>query len=526
MTLNAVLKAASRRLPIIVLVLGLGFTFMLQASIVGEVFVTGDAGVKYLLMKNYASGRFTHDLDLHHEPWVARLWQAGLYPLEYPARVQVQGHGVLFYHFLFPLLSAVPYRLLGYRGLYLLPLVTTWLLWWIVYRACRALEFHPLTTSLALLALIFGSPLTYYSAAFWEHSPAWFLTTCGLLFIIVFHGPKRFARILQYLGGFLIGSTALLREETLIVAALVAVLAGVMSWRRLSLIREIRLSFFMSGLFSGVILFGVVNSAVYGHPLGIHAVATLDSAEWGAAPPLRILKASVASLLRFFPLSIIVIPAGLVFLLNRESDRFRRGLFLCLLALGIIVCIPPIVRYEGGRQWGPRYVLLAVPLIVLAAGLIVEWARRRKRSAFAVAPILACILWGVWINAPGMTRSLYHNYETRMIPLRYVRAVSTPAVAVTHQFVTQQLVAALDEKPFFLTKNEEQLRKLTRELYRRGWRSHLLLCHTLHNFDPFDGEPERVRLLQKDGKAVAADYVKLGYVGRYAAYKAIIRSRD
>jgi hypothetical protein len=234
----------------------------------------------------------------------------------------------------------------------------------------------------------------------------------------------------------------------------------------------------------------------------------------------------VSSLLRYFPLSIVVIPAGLLFVLNPDNDRFRRGFSLCLVALGIILCVPPIVRYEGGRQWGPRYILLAVPLIVLAAGLVVEWARRQKSPALFVAPVVACMAWGAWINTPGMTRSLYHNYATRMIPLRYVRSVSTPAIAVTHQFVTQQLVAALDEKPFFLTKSPAQLRMLTRALYRRGFRSHILLCHTLHNFYPFAGEPERVRLLRSDGGTVDVAYVKLGYIGRYAAYKATIFNED
>ncbi|MEA5578516.1 hypothetical protein [Anabaena sp. UHCC 0451] len=71
---------------------------------------------------------------------------------------------VAFYYitfpFTFPLITAPFYAILGYKGFYIIPLISTWVIWFNFYRLCQDFKFDSLIISIGLMTLIFASPLT------------------------------------------------------------------------------------------------------------------------------------------------------------------------------------------------------------------------------------------------------------------------------------------------------------------------------------------------------------------------------
>jgi len=101
---------------------------------------------------------------------VSELWAAGLYPFGPPFVYPVEGRHYVTFPPAFAVISTPFYAASGFRGLYAIPLLGTWALWWCFHRATRRLALGSLATGLALTGLIFASPLTMYSATFWKHT--------------------------------------------------------------------------------------------------------------------------------------------------------------------------------------------------------------------------------------------------------------------------------------------------------------------------------------------------------------------
>jgi hypothetical protein len=130
------------------------------------------------------------------------------------------------------------------------------------------------------------------------------------------------------------------------------------------------------------------------------------------------------------------------------TDGTRRLWFLGLFSLGLVWLTS---THDGGSQWGPRFLLIASPaLIVLAAcaatDAVTPGRWRRLRQALVVIILIA----GVWT-----TRAAYR--ELRGTKLVYARIISaTQSATQPHGYVISdvwwfdQVVAALHESRTFL----------------------------------------------------------------------------
>lgn len=105
--------ARKYKLPLMIILVGVLYSLYLQLQISDEVFFSGDAGLKLLLTKQFASGKFQIDLDLPVESWVGNLWANGLYPFEPPFAFNLNNRYYIQYHFIYPLINAPFYALLG-----------------------------------------------------------------------------------------------------------------------------------------------------------------------------------------------------------------------------------------------------------------------------------------------------------------------------------------------------------------------------------------------------------------------------
>ncbi|HBE19007.1 MAG TPA: dolichol-phosphate mannosyltransferase [Cyanobacteria bacterium UBA11149] len=280
------MKIKPDNLPLIIIGFGILFSLYLQGQIPEGVFFSGDAGLKALLAKQLSIGQFRFDLAPPSETWVRNLWQEGLYPFQEPFVYNFNNRYYITFPFTFPLITAPFYALFGYRGFYVIPLVATWAMWVSFYFACQRLNLTRVSTAIALLILIFASPLSIYSAMYWEHSLAVFLAFHGAAMLLIPKRSQSLSKQEAILSGIFMGSAVWFRPEFLCLAFLLIILVyfiAISNWSNLSFLNNIchlsqlswlsqRKEIFLVSTLVTIGIFFLWNQLIYGHPLGIHAI--------------------------------------------------------------------------------------------------------------------------------------------------------------------------------------------------------------------------------------------------------------
>ena len=217
----------------VIAVIYLALAFMLPA----EVFWSPDEGAKLLQALSHRPGGASAesipyggrglDPDLMFYPRLLHprhpaALQSALYP-------QPTADGGVRFHWpvAFPRASLIPYRALGPRGLYLMPLIGGL----IAAAAAGALGWAVAPSAAAPAALAVGltSPVLFYSQLFWEHAPATALCLAGVMFL---------ARTPGSVGPQLVGAAAALavavalRPESLLLVAVLPLALALMVERR------------------------------------------------------------------------------------------------------------------------------------------------------------------------------------------------------------------------------------------------------------------------------------------------------
>lgn len=520
----------ARRVPL-VLAAGAAFTLALQALIVPRAFPTADGGLKFLAARQIASGDLRLELVLPARGWERPLWLAGFFPFTSEA---VERIGDAFYSRfppLFAVLSAPFYRLLGYRGLYLLPLLCTWALWLVVWRAGLCLRLRAGALNLMLAVLVFGSPVTLYSALYWEHTPALALAFAGGAALLLRPFGRPPSRALAGLAGALVGLSAFLREEMLFFGGVLlglAFLPGAPQWLGLPRLRRARAPFVLALGAAWAAFFGF-NLVAYGHPLGLHArhfaLQTGLSQTFAPARPdlVRPLFVGARDLVEHFPL---LLAAPLAFLpgLSRRFPSLRRARLLLLVAAAYWALLHWAVPSEGGKGFGPRLALVVVPLASLALGALLEALRRvptpASRLALGLLALLA--LAGAWRDSYVNVIELRRAYAARESVLQALLDDPAPVIVTSHPFVAQGLSAVFDEKAVFMARAGQDLPRLGAALLGLGVTRFLFVCDPSYACGLGGPDVER-RVLRDDDDGVRIELERRGSLARYLLYAARAR---
>lgn len=255
----------------LVLAAAVAFSLVLQALVPGDLFYSGDAGLKALQTEQFSRGDSRFSLEPVSEPWVEKLWSQGLFPFGPPFVYSVGGSRYSSFPPLFALISSPGFLLFGPRGLLLLPLLALWAVWVAFLLVSRRLGISPAATAAGLAALAFATPLTLYCAQFWEHLPAVALATWGLALLWLPAGDRPSPRE-ALAAGLLLGAAIWLREEIAVVAVAALVLALPLPGVRLS--GRAKLAFTLA-LTAAAVSLALFNEAAYGHLLGVHAFQAL-----------------------------------------------------------------------------------------------------------------------------------------------------------------------------------------------------------------------------------------------------------
>ncbi|HEY9668490.1 MAG TPA: hypothetical protein V6C91_16895 [Coleofasciculaceae cyanobacterium] len=519
-------------LPLLILLLGVLFLLYLQLQIPDEVFFSGDAGPKLLLTKQFASGNFQIDLDLPAASWVRNLWSSGLYPFEAPFVYNINNQYYTQYYFIFPLFSAPFYALCGWRGLYIIPLVSTWIIWWRFYVVCQHFRLGNLSTSLGLATLIFASPLSLYSAMYWEHAPGITLAFWGLSIILVptAQGLSKKAAILS---GILIGLSVWIRQELILFVLALFLWIWISNQQKFVLKRK---AIFSVSMLLAVGLFFVLNVIVYKHPLGTYSISlginSTPSGEvytdsvatkrfWqGISLFFKVLANLVRRLFLYLPITIFPIFYTLLLFCRKKTSKIQPIInVLGWMGLPILLAVP-LTGWDGGTEWGPRYLLMLVPLIVLMATIVLNYLLRIHRSnlrSISLAGFIILLITGTYINTYRGTIVLKRNYEQVVLPaLQFIRTNRNSVVAVPSSHIPLGFVSIFNEKVFFLVKSNEDFQKLSLALLEQGQRRFLYMVVQDHQEKVNDLE------LLLGNKQLAIQFTKQGKFGSHILYEASI----
>ncbi|MEO0539783.1 MAG: hypothetical protein AAFZ80_02840 [Cyanobacteria bacterium P01_A01_bin.105] len=300
-------------------------------------------------------------------------------------------------------------------------------------------------------------------------------------------------------GGALVGAAVWFRPEFLCLVAALGAVAGLGVFFKLWGVRLTWGHLFAlgSGMALSVGLFFAVNLGVYGHPLGIHSVQIVEESSVGQqiAQAQAGYQQLLTALFRYFPLVLLGLAAPLLRPLLRpgptkRTDSQPTAVLLwvgVLFALAVPLIVPP---GAGGKQWGPRFYLILVPMTmwIIAPLLAQIWASKAPVKAIGLAAFTLLFAIGLQTNAVNGVLRVYSDRQTQSISLaknhgpiapavQALTAEVSPWVAMSHQFVAQQLWPSVREKTFFLTETPDALFQLSDALLTQGESEFLYICY-------------------------------------------------
>jgi hypothetical protein len=493
-------RRAARGIGAAVLVAIVGL-WSLSARLPPDAFFSGDPGLKLIAAMNaIAHPTRPFDIDLprigdQRVPWVDPM-------------ILVHGqHGHALQSPLFPVLSAPFIAAFGLRGAYVLPALG-FILFLLFGEAMRR-SLAPGASFLILVSIAIGAnPLLFYSLEYWEHSLAIaLLAGSTAAAVAVDRGTPRAGRLL--ISGALGGLSVLLRPEAIWYVAALAIYVSPRRWIA-----------FGSGVAIVIVPFAAANLIHFGDPAGPHATANLAplkvnflsarrgridtwlspkaflaatglllmAAAWLTRAVVELRARQVAALLgtaavataaalRMVPRESIwqAFPLALLALLpvSGSSDRLRR---LYLLALVPLCAVVLTATHDGGAQWGPRFLLVSVPpLIVLGACGATDAVGGGRWRALRLALVGVILVAGV-----ATSRAAYR--ELRGAKRSYARAVlATAQMAppgthiVTNVWYLDQIAASLhDSRVFLYVPDRDSAARALGELSRANVR-HVVL---------------------------------------------------
>ena len=373
---------AKYRLSWFIIGAGVAFSLYLLGQVPNGVYFSGDGGLKALLAQQLGEGNLRIDLITPDAEWIHQLWENGLYPYEEPFVYYLNDRYYITFPYPFSLITAPFYTLFGERGLYFIPLVSTWLIWIGFNLYCRYVKLSPFQQCLAVFLLIFASNLTLYAGMYWEHTLAVLFCLIGMIILLI---PRESVTVKEAIwAGFFVGLSAWISSEFLAMVATLTFLVGVMIILRLvsnkmfennldlpKLLNLDKLSYlgdkgwiFIVMMYGTVGLFFISNQIVYGHFLGIHALQIVEG--FSIARRLREAWESfleiIVTFFEFYPVACFSLLYLLLFLVKKSyQEKTPRIIFITFIIFSLITSV----------YWVNTHGLVEIKLFVKLYGIVI-----------------------------------------------------------------------------------------------------------------------------------------------------------
>lgn len=433
------LKYSSCSILIIIVVCVLLSVYLLPA----DTFFTCDNGMKYLQVVYLVKSGFRSDGIPYAGKFIDP--EEKYFPILSPFAYRIGGPTYPEYPLLFACLSAVPYIIFGFRGLYLLPILSTIASLVVLLRLLKLLGIvDERRRALVILFYALGTPIFFYSLLFWEH------TFCVLLFLaavyFICRGIKEGGVRSFVAAGLFIGFSAWARLENLAYCAACVMALLFVGFRRLRFLVSLVLP-----VTAFVLLLFLFNGCYYGHPLGPHVIQVLR-AKLGVAGHLRL-----ASRLLFAPVSGLLVMCPFMLVVGAGRDLLGAGRpgeegtvramvrFIYLTTVISIVLVVLTAYNDGGRQWGPRYLLPVIPLGVVLLAVEGGRAGRALRGFIIfVVTVSVCIsLLGVGLL---YKRKVYDLYPA----VSWIKRCECECIVFPSTYAVLEMAAAFPDRTYFL----------------------------------------------------------------------------
>jgi hypothetical protein len=362
----------------------------------------------------------------------------------------VAGGLASIYPVLFPMVSAIPLKVAGDRGIRWIPWFAGVLAAWWVGKSASRIRGQDVTGWIAAAALA-ATPLAFYSVAFWEQSMAALAIIGGFLLVL---GPDRsqFRSAASWAAfGFVLGLGSWIRTEVVFLAPVLAV-PVVLDGLRPGMGRTAVASI---GCAAGLLTGGVVQFVTVGRWLPLHVTYHVDSS-FRAQP---FVASRLEAALNFIApnwscgLATVIWLIAVAVVLTRRGGRGRFGLALgaaAVISSAWAAFAAPALRWvEGARPTEAfPFAAPAATWIMLSALPIVLWGhdpdvpRDRRRTLLVLAAVwlpiavflsraIASYEWGGRLFVPSALLLLivmgsFRNGDRRWLGLR--RGLVTSAV--------------------------------------------------------------------------------------------------
>jgi hypothetical protein len=450
-----------RYVYLVALVSVLYLAFLVSSAQPG-VFFSSDGGIKYLVVKQLAEGHGFKYMYLPQPQWVQAIWANGFFPIR-PPFLYPSPNGYLFvFPPAFQLISSFFYTHFGNPGLLVTPILSTLLLWLGFVLLLLRCGVNPSRIAIGLFVLVFCCPLTIYGATYWEHMTAILLLFAGLSYLV--RPPS--AAITALILGLLSGLAAWFRPEALIMNVLYGLALVYLFARE----RQRTTILFLIGMALGVGSFLLFNKIEFDSFFGIHSRQVLkDSIEGGVdVSPIRNLIANNLINTRHFLFILFILPIAYIWL------RYKRPLAartLLLLGIALTYCIltPFMVPNDGGRQWGARYFLPLITVVLVALLLVdKEWKLRYPLWATAILLLVGGYDFQHNTYKGGIRTLVWENHHRISPDIKYLNQQPGNVVVVAFPYIAMELGYLFDQKYFFLAPDDSSLRQLLPQLKQQG----------------------------------------------------------
>ena len=432
-----------------------------HAFIPDTAFFSGDGGLKYLLLKENIENGFTVSLPLTDVQWIQDLYRDGYYPFGEPFTYRINEENVVSFPIYYLLLNIPFFKWFGVKGLYIIPALSTVLLWVWFLRICKKIDNSAWLVAGAAILIVLGCPVMVYAGIFWEHALACLFSLSGLAFLVSTMRNKKKAALL----GVLLGLTCWLRPEGIILSALV----GAAVLYRLG--RQPAGVIFNGCLCIVVIGFFIANQIIYGHFLGVHSLQVVEAVDQvnKIYQGFTHVKEMSYWLLRFFPVSILFF--GVMAWMIWHGRLFSNRYFLIGLVVFLFLIITPfLVPNSGGKQWGPRYYLIIMPYatLVIYQGISSLQNRYLRMATNLLAVVV--IGYSAYFNSYWGYSYLKDNYENRIAPgIEYLHRQEAVHVIVDDQLIAQEFGVLFNDKVFFQA-DAENIQRLLNVIGNQGYK--------------------------------------------------------
>jgi hypothetical protein len=296
--------------------------------------------------------------------------------------------------------------------------------------------------------------------------PAVMLLFCGLAFIV---NPSS-GNLWAFAAGLLSGLAVWLRPEALLMNMLYAFSLAILYVREKKPVYPI----FIIGLFFSVTAFLIFNKIEFNSFLGIHGYQVLQDNSFSSqlAIGLKNLRTNNLISIRYFPFVLLLLPVLYKLVIGKSSLDLRSKL-LVFIVIAYCLVTPFFVPNDGGRQWGARYFLPIIPVILITLLLIGKSWKIMKERRIPIWLTLVLILFiGYSIRRNtyigGIKTLRWENYNRISPTLDFLNQQNSKVVIVSFPYITMETGYLFNQKYYFLAPNDSSLHALLPLLKSQG----------------------------------------------------------